>query len=67
MYKNHWVTSDVQFRKGASIPLFGWGLARLNLCYDLVFNKKLHLSTFEHSHTHTHTYTHTHTHTNTLT
>jgi hypothetical protein len=26
MYRNHWVTSDVQFRKGASIPPFGVGL-----------------------------------------
>jgi len=26
MYKNHWVTSDVQFRKGALIPPFWVGL-----------------------------------------
>jgi hypothetical protein len=25
MYRNHWVTSDVQFRKGASIPPFWVG------------------------------------------
>ena len=24
MYRNYCVTSDVQFRKGASIPPFGW-------------------------------------------
>jgi hypothetical protein len=24
MYRNHWVTSDVQFKKGARIPPF-WG------------------------------------------
>jgi hypothetical protein len=29
MYINLWVTSDVQFRKGAIIPLFGWSLAGL--------------------------------------
>ena len=33
MYRNHWVTSDVQFRKGASIPPFGWGLAGLILVF----------------------------------
>jgi len=26
MYRTHWVTSDVQFRKGASIPPFWVGL-----------------------------------------
>jgi flagellar biosynthesis protein FliQ len=25
MYRNHWVTSDVQFRKGHEFPLFGVG------------------------------------------
>jgi len=31
MYRNHWVTSDVQFRKGASIPPFWVGLGWADL------------------------------------
>jgi len=33
MYKYHWVTSDVQFRKGASIPPFWVGLGWADVRY----------------------------------
>jgi hypothetical protein len=33
--QNHLVTSDVQFRKGASIPPIGWGLVDLTLVHKI--------------------------------
>ena len=42
MYRNHWVTSDVQFRKGASIPPFWVGLGWADL-WHVVYVSDWHL------------------------
>jgi hypothetical protein len=42
MYRNHWVISDVQFRKGASIPPFWVGLGWAD-CQGIFFNVVLAL------------------------